>query len=99
MAEHFVWFWVLSAATLAAMALLRNPNIRRRLRFSLVALLVLLVMRMLARQAPQIGAFNHEPLVEQLIFALALINTLVTLVFNPWFQDRGPDRSPAIVQD
>ena len=29
----------------------------------------------------------------------AIINAVVSLAFNPWFQDRAFDRSPAIVQD
>ena len=36
---------------------------------------------------------------EKVLGAFALINAIVTLLFNPWFQDRVSDRAPAIVQD
>ena len=36
---------------------------------------------------------------ERLLIAFALINLLVTLLFNPWYRDQVADRAPAIVQD
>lgn len=43
--------------------------------------------------APQLEA------VQWLLLILAAINTIVALGFNPWREDRVPDRFPAIVQD
>ncbi len=36
---------------------------------------------------------------ERLLLAFAAINAVVSLLFNPWFQDRVFDKSPSIVQD
>ena len=53
--------------------------------------------------ASRYGVFGADPdkvlTVEKLLSALALINTIVSLLFNPWFADRVRDRAPAIVQD
>ena len=43
--------------------------------------------------APQLEA------AQWLLLILAAINTIVALGFNPWREDRVPDRFPAIVQD
>lgn len=89
----------LFVAILAAAAGVRNRIIRRRLRFSIVALVALVALTLAAHREPPLVAFERETSIEHLIFALALINALVALSFNPWFQDRVFDRSPAIVQD
>ena len=79
------------------MALARNRVVRRRLRFTLVALAAIAAVHYGRIYAfPQ---FTSAPTIEQLLLALALINAAVTLLFNPWFDDRVLDRSPAIVQD
>ena len=79
------------------MAVVRNRVIRRRLQFSLLALLVLAVLHGVAGYAPAVA--SHQAALERLLLALALINAAVTLLFNPWSEDRVFDRSPAIVQD
>jgi small-conductance mechanosensitive channel/CRP-like cAMP-binding protein len=90
----------LAVAALVAIVVVRNRTIRRRLRFTLAALLALSVLHLASVYVPNAFAgFTHERAIEQLLIALALINALVTLLFNPWFHDRVPDRSPAIVQD
>jgi small-conductance mechanosensitive channel len=52
-----------------------------------------------AHHDPPYVSFPNEDAVERLLLAFAAINAVVSLLFNPWFQDRVFDRSPAIVQD
>jgi small-conductance mechanosensitive channel/CRP-like cAMP-binding protein len=105
MTTTFAWAIALAVATLAAMAVVRNRVIRRRLRFTLFTLAALLVLHAVAHHVPELAGLQDpqrlgkEQSVEQLLLVLGLISTLVALLFNPWFQDRVPDRSPAIVQD
>lgn len=73
--------------------------IRRRLRFTLLTLFALAALHLAAHQNPPIISFASEAAVEQLLLAFAAINAGIALLFNPWFQDRVFDRSPAIVQD
>jgi small-conductance mechanosensitive channel/CRP-like cAMP-binding protein len=89
----------LSVVAVGAVVVVRNRVIRRRLRFTLVALLALIALNLAAHHVPPFVSFPQEEGVERLLFALALINLVVTLLFNPWFHDRVSDRSPAIVQD
>ena len=77
----------------------RNRVIRRRLRFTLVTLLGLIALHVAARESTVVQAVPNEAAIEQLLLALALVNLVVTLLLNPWFTDRVPDRAPAIVQD
>jgi small-conductance mechanosensitive channel len=105
MTTTFAWALALAVATIVAMAVVRNRVIRRRLRFTLLTLAGLLVLHAVAHHFPEVAGLQDplklakEQTVERLLLTLGLINTLVTLLFNPWFQDRVPDRSPAIVQD
>jgi small-conductance mechanosensitive channel/CRP-like cAMP-binding protein len=87
----------LAAASLGLMTVVRNRVVRRRLRFTLIAVAALAALHLTAGYLVQDLQRSHT--VEQLLLALALINAFVTLLFNPWFEDRVPDRSPAIVQD
>jgi small-conductance mechanosensitive channel/CRP-like cAMP-binding protein len=82
----------------AATLVVRNRVIRRRLAFSLVTLLALVAMHVLTHQDPPLVAFQSVA-IERLLLAFAAINAAIALAFNPWFQDRVFDRSPAIVQD
>jgi small-conductance mechanosensitive channel/CRP-like cAMP-binding protein len=105
MTTTFAWALALAVAALAAMAVVRNRVIRRRLRFTLFTLAALLVLHAVTHHFPELAGLQDpqrlakEQAVEQLLLVLGLISTLVALLFNPWFQDRVPDRSPAIVQD
>jgi small-conductance mechanosensitive channel/CRP-like cAMP-binding protein len=89
----------LAAVVLVIRAVTRNRIIHRRLRFTLMTLVGLLVLHVASLLLQTLGASPQEPRIEQLLVALAVISLLVALLFNPWFQDRVPDRSPAIVQD
>ena len=50
---------------------------------------------------PLVGA-SHVEIIESLeamLFALAITNTIVTLIFNPWLRRTEGDRVPSIIQD
>lgn len=89
----------LALAAIGLLAVVRNRIILRRLRFALVTLLAFGILHVATVLVPPFRTLAHEPTIEQLLVVLAFVNVLVALVFNPWFQDRVPDRSPAIVQD
>jgi small-conductance mechanosensitive channel/CRP-like cAMP-binding protein len=94
-----LWALGLAIVALAAGGAVRNRIIRRRVRFTVVALVAMAALHLAAAQVPPIVVVPRELAIEQLLFALALINLAVALLFNPWFEDRISDRSPAIVQD
>lgn len=90
----------LFALTVVLMAAVRNRLIRRRLLFSLVLLVGMILLHLAVADVPAIrdSSFpSHGHVIAGLFFSLALINVLVTMAFNPWSQDT--DRAPAIVQD
>src|SRR5207248_10865841 len=100
MSAALAWAVGLAIVALGVTSFARNRIIRARLRFTLVAVVALAALHLGTIYVPgAFTTFTHEAAIEQLLVALALINTFVTLLFNPWFQDRAPDRSPAIVQD
>ena len=77
---------------------LRNRTIRRRLVFTMLIVAAVAALHVAGDYA-LLGTFAQGRAIEGLLLALAVINTLVALVFNPWFSDRVLDRAPAIVQD
>jgi predicted outer membrane repeat protein len=86
--------------TLALTAVMRNRVIRRRLLASAVAALGVVALHVAQLQFPSVPTLvEHGMNLEKVIGAFALINALVTVLFNPWFEDRISDRAPAIVQD
>jgi len=89
----------LAVVAIALRLFVRNRVIRRRLRFTLVTLLGLIALHVAARESTVVQAVPNETAIEQLLLAFALVNVVVTLLLNPWFTDRVPDRAPAIVQD
>ena len=99
---HFFVALGLIVATVASMAALSNPVIKRRLLFSLLLLLAVAGVHVAVTQTPSLqveSLARHALSLEELLLSLALINFVVTLAFNPWFKDRASDRAPAIVQD
>jgi small-conductance mechanosensitive channel/CRP-like cAMP-binding protein len=90
----------LACASIAvvAMVALRNRIIRHRMQLTLLAATAVVVLHLAARLGV-LGGFAQAGGVATLLIAVAVINTAVTLLLNPWFVDRTPDRAPAIVQD
>jgi len=96
---HALWALALVVAALAISFAVRNRIIRGRLRLTLLVGLVVLVLHVGLATVPAIAEVPKAPLVEALLLALAAINSIISLAFNPWFADRVRDRAPAIVQD
>jgi small-conductance mechanosensitive channel/CRP-like cAMP-binding protein len=96
----FITTLVLVGASIALMAVVGNHVIRRRLLFTVLVLGAAAVLRLAIAQWPQVESLRDDGWkLQSLLIALATINAVVTLVFNRWFRDAGPDRAPAIVQD
>jgi len=95
--QHLAEALSLGAVALVALLSFRNRVIRRRMVFTVVVVMALAAYHFVT----DYGLFDarRNAVVEPLLVALALINTLVSLLFNPWFSDRVRDRAPAIVQD
>jgi len=92
---------VMIAATVAIMALVRNRIVRRRLSFSLSFLVIAVAAHVVFMDVPffRDGAYRVQGLtLAGLVLAFAVINVLVTALFNPWMADK-PGRATAIVQD
>lgn len=85
------------AITLALLAAIPSRYIRTRLQFSLWLLLAFLVLQLAVSQA--VGDVDALAGLARLVFVLALINLGITLLANPWRENRPSDRFPAIVQD
>jgi small-conductance mechanosensitive channel len=97
---HFYSGLALAAATLAMMVAVPNRFIRRRLLFSGILWIAFVGLHLALTALPSLlGAGATAESIERLLFALALINAVVTIAFNPWFKEQGSDRTPAIVQD
>lgn len=98
-AAHLVWGAALALGAIAAMAFLPNRVIRRRLRLTIAAAIAYVGLHLLI--VGQLAAIPREGALEleKLLLTLAIVNTIVALVFNPWFSQRTVDRAPAIVQD
>jgi small-conductance mechanosensitive channel/CRP-like cAMP-binding protein len=87
----------LLAVTLALLVAIPSQYIRGRLRFSVWLLLAFLVLEAFVTRA--IGDVAVLAALARLVFVLALIHTLITLIANPWREHRASERFPAIVQD
>ena len=86
----------LGAIAIAASLFLRNRVIRRRMIFTLIVLAALAAIHVVVEYDP---SFAEARDLEKPLLALAAINTVISLLLNPWFADRVLDRAPAIVQD
>ena len=96
-------FWVALALLVVSVGLMRavqNHVIRRRLLFSVVLLVLAIGQHIVILQRPDAEILiTHGARIELLCIALAIVNGLITLAFNPWFREQVSDRAPAIVQD
>ncbi len=85
------------ALTLALLVAIPSRYIRARLQFSIWLLLAFFALEVAVTQT--IGDVNVLAALARLVFVLALIHLLITLIVNPWREDRASERFPAIVQD
>ena len=90
--------FLLAAVNALALAFFRNRVIKRRMTFALVVIGCVLALHVALFVRPTLVS-STTTAVEQLLLALAAINTVVALLFNPWFADRIRDGAPAVVQD
>jgi small-conductance mechanosensitive channel len=98
---HALWGFALAAIAAALMIVVRDALTRRRVRFTLLVALAFLGLHAVMVSFPLAGA-EHRALMQSLeamLLALAVTNTIVTLVFNPWVSAPGRDRAPSIIQD
>ena len=85
------------AVTAALLAAIPSRYIRARLQFSIWLLLSFLILELAVTQA--IGDVPVLAALARLVYVLAVIHLLITLIANPWREDRASERFPAIVQD
>src|SRR5690606_29299731 len=83
---------------LIALVLCRNSVIKRRMLFTLLVIGLIAALHF-AGDYRVIAPTTAMAGLQKMLFALAVINTIVALAFNPWFADRIRDRAPAVVQD
>ena len=96
-------FWITLALLVVSVALIRgvkNHVIRRRLLFSSVLLVLAIGQHVVILTRPDAEILRTQGArIELLCIWLAVVNGLITVLFNPWFRDHISDRAPAIVQD
>ena len=95
--QHLVEGLTFGGIALVALVALRNRVIRKRMVFTIAIVLALTAYHFAADFS--FARIDRNTGVESFLVAIALINTLIALLFNPWFSDRVRDRAPAIVQD
>jgi small-conductance mechanosensitive channel/CRP-like cAMP-binding protein len=83
--------------TLAMLVVIRSRYVHVRLRFSAWLLLVFIALEVAVLQ--NVGDVAILGALARLVFVLAVLNLGISLVANPWREDRPSDRFPAIVQD
>lgn len=85
------------AITVALLVAIRSRYVNARLQFSAWLLLAFVILQVAARQS--IGEVAILEALARLVFVLAVLNLAITLLANPWRENRPSDRFPAIVQD
>src|SRR5262249_31117543 len=86
--------------TLALRVAARNPHVRARLTASAVVFAVYGVFALLlasGRVSPELA--GQLQVVQPLLLAFGIINSVVALLINRWKGSGPPDRFPTIVQD
>lgn len=83
--------------TLALLIALPSRYLRSRLRFSVWLLLAFVILEIAVLQS--VGDIEILGALARLVFVLAILNLGITLIANPWREDRPSERFPAIVQD
>ena len=99
---HALWGMVLAAIAAGLMLVTRDGLTRRRLRFTLLVSAAFLIFHGAIVLVPTLAGSPNQAVLDSLeamLLALAVTNTIVTLVFNPWLVRTDRDRAPSIVQD
>lgn len=95
--HHFFWAVGFLVTAAAAIAAVRSRLVKRRLLFSVVLFLIALAVHAAILEYPSTRDQLDEA--EYFIIAFGVISGAVTLLLNPWFNDRHGEGVPAIVQD
>ena len=99
-ATHFFWTLALAGVSAGLMAAVRNRLIRRRLLFAAALLGSAMALHAAIVWLPgSVFLQTQGWKLEALMAAFAVFSAFVSLLFNPWSDDRLSDRTPAIVQD
>ena len=83
--------------TLALLVAIPSRYVRARLQFSVWLLAAFVTLQIAVLQ--DVGDVAILAALARLVFVLAVLNLGITLLANPWREDRPSDRFPAIVQD
>ena len=78
--------------TLALLLAIQSRFVRSRLKFSAWLLLAFLALELAVAQT--IGDVEILASLARLIFVLAVLNLVITLIANPWREHRPSDRFP-----
>ena len=96
---HLFWTLALAGVSAGLIVAVRNPLIHRRLLFAAVMLAVSIALHAAIVWLPGVVLLHvHGWKIEALLAVFAVVSAFVSLLFNPWSQDRA-ERTPAIVQD
>ncbi|HYN10198.1 MAG TPA: mechanosensitive ion channel family protein [Vicinamibacterales bacterium] len=97
---HLFWTLALAAVSAGLMAAVRNRLIRRRLLVATIVLAAAMSLHAAIVWLPDNAFLQTQGWkIEALLAAFAVISAFVSLLFNPWSEDRASERTPAIVQD
>ena len=97
---HLYWTLALAGVSAGLLAAVRNRLIRRRLLFGAVLLAAAAGLHATIVWLPGNEFLQTQGWkIEALMAAFAVIRAFVSLLFNPWGEDRASERTPAIIQD
>jgi small-conductance mechanosensitive channel len=97
---HLYWTLALAGVSAGLMVAVHNRLIRRRLLVAAIMLAAAAVLHAAIVWLPDARLLQlHGWKIEALLAVYAVTSALVSLLFNPWAEDRASDRTPAIVQD
>ena len=97
---HLYWTLALAGVSAGLLAVVRNRLIRRRLLFGAVLLVAAAGLHATIVWLPGNAFLQTQGWkIEALMAAFAVIRAFVSLLFNPWADDRASERTPAIIQD
>lgn len=97
---HLFWTLALAGVSAGLMAAVRNPLIRRRLLVAVILLAAAIALHGAIVWFPDNAFLQTQGWkIEAVMAAFAVFSAIVSLLFNPWSEDRTSERTPAIIQD